>query len=99
MLEQTLNTHLHSQVNTLHKNKNENIPECKTSPSTLGLFSAKFKATANELCQEKSQKGSTMTFCSLVTAIKFCYHKSIIKRVVKNNVKLKIKCKIMLKWK
>ena len=38
MLDQTLNTPLHSKANILHKNKNGNITECrkKKSPSTLG---------------------------------------------------------------
>ena len=51
MLDQTLNTPLHSQVNTLYKNKNENITE--RLQATWAMFSAKFKDTANELRQEK----------------------------------------------
>ena len=35
MLDYTLNTPLHSQVNILHKNKSGNITEYRMSPSNL----------------------------------------------------------------
>ena len=67
--------------------------------ASWGLFSAKFKATANELRQEKTQLRWCKSILLTGNCHKTCQNKSIIKRVVKSNVKFKIKCKILLKWK
>ena len=46
------------------------MTECRTSPSSWGVFSAKSKATANKLRQEKTQLRWYTDIWSLVTAIK-----------------------------
>ena len=61
------------------------------------LFSAKFKATANEFRQEKPQLRCYQDILLTGNCHKMCLKKSIIKRVAKNNVQFKIKYDIMLK--
>ena len=50
------------------KAKTSQSAECPQAP--WGLFSAKLKAIANELHQQKPRQGAVKTFCSLVTATK-----------------------------
>ena len=67
--------------------------ECLQTPWVL--FSAKFKATANELHQKKTQ----LRWYEDILLTANCWNKLLIKRVAKNDVNFKIKCKIKLKWK
>ena len=54
------------------------------------FFKTKLKATANELHQEKTQ----LRCYEDILLTGNCYNKTIMKRVVKNNVNFKIPCKM-----
>ena len=98
MLDQTLNTPLHSQVNILNKNKNGAPQNEERLQAPWYLFSAKFKATANKLRQGKTLLGWCKDILLTGNCHKICSNNSIKKTSGKNNGKFKMKCKIMLKW-
>ena len=74
------------------------ISQCAECFETLwGLFSAKFKATANELRQERTQLRYYQDILLTGNCHKICENRLIIKAVATKIVKLKMKYKIIFK--